>query len=106
MIKSSDMSYKLKEEVTELLKEGLEKSKNDMPLASEIVIKSLEKKYGGAWMCVIGVKFVANIMHEPGFFIRMSNEDSHIVVYKLKTYQMKSTDKFAKKEQKITFQTM
>lgn len=44
----------------------------------------MEAKYPGAWICVIGRKFTANIMHEPGFFLRASTEDYHILVIKLK----------------------
>ena len=44
----------------------------------------MENKYQGAWICVIGRRFTANIMHEPGFFLRASTEDYHILVIKLK----------------------
>lgn len=44
----------------------------------------LEIRHPGAWVCVIGRKFTANIMHEPGFFLRASTEDYHIIVMKLR----------------------
>jgi hypothetical protein len=39
-----------------------------------MVVKNLEETEGGSWMCVMARNFMANIMHEPGYFIRLSTE--------------------------------
>ena len=40
-------------------------------------------------MCVIGKRFSCNIMHEPGYFARISDEFQHYIVFKVKPYKYK-----------------
>jgi len=55
-----------------------------MHLISERTTRYLEDKYGGAWICVLGRKLTVNVMHEPGFYLRASTENYHVMVFKLK----------------------
>ena len=84
LIKNSDMSYDMKSEITAIVKNSLKLSPDDYKVASKIITDRLIEKYEGSWVCVIGTKFVANIMHEPGHFLRASNENRHFVIFKFK----------------------
>lgn len=44
----------------------------------------MNENYEGIWCCIIGRSFVANVSHEPGYFLRVSNEENHYIVYRLK----------------------
>ena len=44
-------------------------------------------------MCVIGKRFSCNIMHEPGYFARISDEFQHYIVFKVKPYKYKENKK-------------
>lgn len=78
------MDYELKNYVTALLQKARAIETNDK--VSEYVVLELEKSHPGAWICAIGKKFAVNIMHEPGYFIRVSTLDFHYVIFKVKEY--------------------
>jgi hypothetical protein len=83
-----------------MLKEMIERTMDEEDATRKIstgLTQYMENKYQGAWVCVIGKKFTANIMHEPGFFLRASNENYHILVIKLKVPTKKETGKVLKK---------
>lgn len=87
MIKVSDMDRELKFEIMCLLREALNKlEKEHIILVSEYVVKYLENKYPGAWMCIIGKKFCANVSHEPGFFMRAKTEHYHFLVFMIRDW--------------------
>lgn len=100
LVKSSDMSYELKIEITKLLKEMIDRTPNDDEATKKIsegLTRYMEAKHAGAWICIIGRKFTANVMHEPGYFLRASTEDYHILVIKLKIPAKKETSKLLRK---------
>lgn len=70
-----------------ILRSAIDRFKDDLSpqhQISEFVTEKLEIKYPGAWICVVGRKFVVNIMHEHGYFMRASTEHCHFVIFKLK----------------------
>ena len=84
LVKSTDMEFALKDDICRMLKSYLDRFGEELGLVCEAVTENLEVNKPGAWICLVGRKFVANICHEPGHFIRISNENYHFVVFKLK----------------------
>lgn len=104
LIKNSDMNYEMKSVITGFIKEALELTHDEnYKLVSKLVIDSLENRFGGFWICIIGTKFVANITHQPGNFLRVSNEKRHFVIYKMKENNQLTPMSTTRKRKKSVF---
>ena len=44
----------------------------------------MNEKHEGSWCCIVGKNMIANITHEPGYFLRLSNIDFHFIIFRLK----------------------
>lgn len=68
LIKSTDMSQDMQQEVIAVARAGYERSTNFADLAAYIK-KEFENKYGPAWHCVVGQGFGSFVTHERSNFI-------------------------------------
>lgn len=77
------MSYDLKFDITRTINTIISDDPEIKPSSvSKHLTDYLNKAYPVGWVCLIGKRFTANVSHEPKHFIRISNEEFNIIVYK------------------------
>ncbi|CAI4038281.1 SMKI04G6225 [Saccharomyces mikatae IFO 1815] len=68
IVKASDMTDELKEDILTISKDALDKYQLERDIAEKIK-KPLDVKYGNTWHVIVGKNFGSYVTHEKGHFI-------------------------------------
>nr|4DS1_A Chain A, Dynein light chain 1, cytoplasmic [Saccharomyces cerevisiae S288C]4DS1_C Chain C, Dynein light chain 1, cytoplasmic [Saccharomyces cerevisiae S288C]4HT6_A Chain A, Dynein light chain 1, cytoplasmic [Saccharomyces cerevisiae S288C]4HT6_C Chain C, Dynein light chain 1, cytoplasmic [Saccharomyces cerevisiae S288C]4HT6_E Chain E, Dynein light chain 1, cytoplasmic [Saccharomyces cerevisiae S288C] len=68
IVKASDITDKLKEDILTISKDALDKYQLERDIAGTVK-KQLDVKYGNTWHVIVGKNFGSYVTHEKGHFV-------------------------------------